>query len=953
MPAMPHEVLCVAVLAFAFALSPSFAQRGSTSNLYVATNGNDRWSGRLPEPNAARTDGPVASLARVRDEIRQIKRRLGRLGPVTVMVRDGVYVLSDTFALEPEDSGSNACPITYQAYPGERVVIRGGQAVREWQRWRGSIYRADLKEQGMAGASFRQLFYRGERQILARHPNFDPKHPRTGGFAYVEATGPKPSAQFFYEQGSMPFEQWDDISQAEVLTVFALGWNFAITPVLNVDTKNRLVTVRRVRSAFQPENRFIVRNVLAALDAPGEWYLDRKTSTLYFWPPDNKLGDGEVVVPLIDCLIEAKGTIPYPHGYLKVGFKGSKQDFPMPADTPAARPVENLTFRGFRLECARQDALRFVGARRCAVVGCEVTNVGNVGINLGGVASGHAEVGNPRVTEAKGFFAGVAGGGQNLLFNDPCQECRVVGNDVWSLGSDGIFLYGTGNLAENNHVYDTGLFDKDCACINAFGEDNVVRRNELHDVPRNAVFLKGIGNVIELNNIHHTMLETCDGGAIRMCQRNLKIRGNVIRFNRIVDTVGYGYPRGRDYQWPYYSWGVYLDDFTCGTTVHGNIIVRTGRGGAHVHGGSDNVVTNNIIVDAGQYQYENNPIRESPATGNVVERNIFYYDGTESVLYSCGQWRGVEQVVWRRNLVWTRKGQAAVRLARDRIEGWDVWVNKGLAEGSASADPLFENPGADDFRLRPDSPAWKLGFKEIPVGRIGCYASPERAAWPLVVAPGLVRETPVAHKVPVRPLHEDFEWDAARRHPRQGDVMAPGKSSIAVTNECAAGGKKCLKFVDAPGLPQRWQPRIFYSMDFREGTVRFSCCLRLDGTCPPDMMIDFRQYADAGGREYLSGPMLTTNPKGELAAGGKVLTRVPFDQWIRLEVTMALGDRATKHYDLAVALPNAPAKRLQLPHRSPGFKWLQRVVIMSNSTTRTVFYVDELTCGPVDATPGQ
>ncbi len=44
-----------------------------TTILYVSTEGDDSWSGRLPEPNADRTDGPFATLKRARDEIRRLK----------------------------------------------------------------------------------------------------------------------------------------------------------------------------------------------------------------------------------------------------------------------------------------------------------------------------------------------------------------------------------------------------------------------------------------------------------------------------------------------------------------------------------------------------------------------------------------------------------------------------------------------------------------------------------------------------------------------------------------------------------------------------------------------------------------------------------------------------------------------------------------------------------------
>ena len=44
---------------------------------YVATDGNDAWSGTLKAPNAAKDDGPFATLARARDAIRQLKEEEG------------------------------------------------------------------------------------------------------------------------------------------------------------------------------------------------------------------------------------------------------------------------------------------------------------------------------------------------------------------------------------------------------------------------------------------------------------------------------------------------------------------------------------------------------------------------------------------------------------------------------------------------------------------------------------------------------------------------------------------------------------------------------------------------------------------------------------------------------------------------------------------------------------
>ena len=62
---------------------------------------------------------------------------------------------------------------------------------------------------------------------------------------------------------------------------------------------------------------------------------------------------------------------------------------------------------------------------------------------------------------------------------------------------------------------------------------------------------------------------------------------------------------------------------------------------------------------------------------------------------------------------------------------WEAWQALGMDRHSLVADPRFVDAAHDDYRLRPDSPAWKLGFEAIPVEKIGCYQDPLRASWPL------------------------------------------------------------------------------------------------------------------------------------------------------------------------------------------------------------------------------
>lgn len=64
-------------------------------------------------------------------------------------------------------------------------------------------------------------------------------------------------------------------------------------------------------------------------------------------------------------------------------------------------------------------------------------------------------------------------------------------------------------------------------------------------------------------------------------------------------------------------------------------------------------------------------------------------------------------------------------------DGWQTWLALDKDRHSIVSDPLFVDPDKDDYRLKPDSPAFRLGFKPIPIEKIGPYQHPLRASWPI------------------------------------------------------------------------------------------------------------------------------------------------------------------------------------------------------------------------------
>jgi len=102
------------------------------AELYVASEGNDAWSGTLAKPNADKSDGPVASLAGARDALRKLRAAKSAEGAVRVLVAAGRYSMTEPLTLQSQDGGTKDAPVTYEAAPGARPVTpsQAGSQVR-------------------------------------------------------------------------------------------------------------------------------------------------------------------------------------------------------------------------------------------------------------------------------------------------------------------------------------------------------------------------------------------------------------------------------------------------------------------------------------------------------------------------------------------------------------------------------------------------------------------------------------------------------------------------------------------------------------------------------------------------------------------------------------------------------------------------------------------------------
>lgn len=715
-----------------------------TQVYFVATNGNDDWTGKLPAPNASNADGPFATLDGARDVIREIKKA-GLNEPVTVMLLEGKYYLPGTFKLSPEDSGTEDCPVTYTAYPGHKPVVLGGVKVTGWEPYKGKIWRCNLNEQGYTFTDVKQLVYDNEPQPLARYPNRDKNDPRNGGYLYLplesidnvkidvnsnkgvleynendwrtwqqapteEARGSKQILR--YDPAKLNPAKWANPQKVEVNFLPYHNWVQQILSIKDIDTVNHTILLaEEAKYKLIRDTRFFIQNTIEELDSPGEWYLDHDKQILYFWPVDDNPNYGNVFIPNLDTIISIAGD--------------AKQD----------KYVEYISFGGFDIQLCKELAISLSASKNCKIYRNTITNIQRHGITL----------------------------------DEDCKNNKVVGNDITRIGGGAIVVNGSENLASNNHVYNIGTVYKSYATA-VLGTNNTLSHNLIHDVPTFAINFQGHNNIIEYNELHHYGLEsTLSGGIYAISRHNPDgITGTAIRFNKITDAVGWGMYRPGEWG-AYPCWGIWLDDHVSKTTVFGNILVRNVRGSVQLHGGENSLFENNIMV-AGLPSTMNHIRKDGRPCYNKILRNIIYYTNPDpKMMQRYGQIvRGITGdphsiaplffVGWavpevaaeesdynlfcpiegnQLNDLYFYKG-VSNSLAGPWVKGpvpdrFSWWRKQGFEEHSITVnDPMFVDAENGDFRLKPGSPAFELGFKPIPLDKIGLYQSPDRASWPVI-----------------------------------------------------------------------------------------------------------------------------------------------------------------------------------------------------------------------------
>jgi hypothetical protein len=433
--------------------------------LFVGPNGRDGSPGTREQP--------LASLEAARDQLRE-----AGAGKHTITLLPGTYPRTASFTLDQRDSG-----LTVMGEPGARLL--GGQVVTGWKPAtdprlpevaRGKVMQVhlacDLGKLNRRGFGVNsspaplELLVEGDSQTLARWPNGEQ-------FSTLAAGS---EGKFGVRVEAERLARWARADDLWVHGYWTYDWADTCEKVAAIDPTAQTLTTVPPHGAYgyKAGQRFYAFNLIEELDAPGEYWLDRKTATLYAWLP----GPGETVISTLET----------------------------PLITVAN--ARNLTLERLILAGSRGDGIQITGGSNVTVAGCAVRGLGGSGMGING--------------------------GQNHRVLS-CDLWQLGESGVSVSGGTRATLEVGGHVVENCDIHHHSRLCRTYRpAIGIHGVGNKALHNRLHDGPHNAILMGGNDHEVAFNEIHRVCTQTGDAGAIYM-GRNLTMRGTVIRHNYFHD----------------------------------------------------------------------------------------------------------------------------------------------------------------------------------------------------------------------------------------------------------------------------------------------------------------------------------------------------------------------------------------------------------------------------------
>lgn len=636
---------------------------------YISPQGDDC--------NPGTFEKPFKSIGYAQSQVRECDE-LGK-HPITIYLRAGTYYLEQPIIFTSEDSGTPDSPVTYTAYQSEKVIISGGALLAlDWEPYASGIFQAKTT----GDLEIDQLFVNGKRQHMARYPNFDSEIRPYNGFA-ADAFSPERASR------------WGDPTGGYIHAMHSAHWggyHYRITgknPDGTVAYEGGWQNNRQM--GMHDEHRF-VENIFEELDAPGEWFHQQKTQTLYYYPTEDvDIDTAKIEIARLQHLIEFNGTVENPVKHIQLNgitFQHAARTF--------MEPYERLLRSDWSIY--RGGALFFNGSEECGITDCEFDQVGGNAIFVNDYN---------RDIVIKGTHIHGAGAsavcfvGKNDSVRNPLFERHEnqAYSDIDKTPGPKTENFPRDCVVEDCLIHEIGVVEKQATGVEiSMSRGITVRHCSIYDLGRAGINIsEGTfgGHLIEFCDVFDTVLETDDHGSFNSWGRDRywELQGappedlpDLVLLDATEKTVI------RNSRWRCdHGWDVDLDDGSSNYEIYNNLFLR---GGLKLREGFHRKAYNNIGVNCTLHPhlwYEN--------SGDSVTRNIW-----------MAPYRPVAMMHWGeevdRNLFVSES---------DRI----AFLDQGCDTNGISGDPLFANPAIGDFSVGASSEFLAHGFKNFPMDAFG------------------------------------------------------------------------------------------------------------------------------------------------------------------------------------------------------------------------------------------
>jgi hypothetical protein len=418
---------------------------------------------------------------------------------INVEIRGGMYFLTNRIAFTNEDSGTEQTLIRYRAYNNEQVRLVGGVTLGGWSAVTESAVLNRLKTDAKTnvkvaslgdadpgnlmnrGFSFyggyaaMELFFKTEPMTLARYPNND----------FLLISSVSGSTVHFTEQNSN-VANWGQESDPWAFGYWKYDWADDYVKLSSFGSNGNDVSFDVVGDqpgfGIGADQRFYLQNFLSELDSPGEYYIDRDNSKIYFWPTSSDYTDSDFIVSTTDNIFKLND-------------------------------VSYLTLEGFTIEATRKAGIDGYGLTNVTVRGLTIRNTGTDGAVLQG---------------PKNILV------ENCVVNNP-------GDRGFSFsGGERNTLTRSNHMIRNNIVKNFSRWSKTYRpAFNVDGVGATIEHNEMFNGPHTALLWSGNYHTMQYNIIHDVCRETGDVGAF-YSGRDWTRRGNVIKHNFFYNINGPG-----------------------------------------------------------------------------------------------------------------------------------------------------------------------------------------------------------------------------------------------------------------------------------------------------------------------------------------------------------------------------------------------------------------------------